>query len=78
MMGQQQETVASGALRRVVVVLVVAALMAAMVSAMAAPAFAKATVTPCSEVEPVFKGNIVTGGNGATRFNCHAPGGPGR
>jgi hypothetical protein len=35
-------------------------------------------LTPSSEIEPGLKGNVVTGGNGAPRFNCHAPGGPRR
>ncbi len=39
-MGQQQETVAGNALRRMILVLSVAALMAVMMVAMAAPAFA--------------------------------------
>jgi hypothetical protein len=77
---RQQEIAAGSALvRRIVVVLAVAALMAAMMAAMAAPAFARAaSVSPCSELKAGFKGNVVTGGNGATRFNCHAPGGPRR
>jgi hypothetical protein len=80
-MGRQQQTVVVGSalVRRIVVVLAVAALMAAMMAAMAAPAFARAaSVSPCSELEAGFKGNVVTGGNGETRFNCHAPGLPGR
>ena len=42
MMGQhQQETVASGALRRVIVVLAIAAVLVSIVMVSAAPAFAK-------------------------------------
>ena len=45
-MGQQLEIVAgSSALRRIILVLSVAALMAVMLVAMAAPAFAKPSVT---------------------------------
>ena len=39
-MGQQQETMAGSALRRIILVLAVAAVMAALVAVMAAPAFA--------------------------------------
>jgi hypothetical protein len=41
MMGQQQETVAGSALRRMIMTLAVALVMAAMVLATTAPAFAK-------------------------------------
>jgi Tfp pilus assembly protein FimT len=49
-MGQQQQTVAGSALRRMLLVLAVAALMAALVAVMATPAFAKLTTERCLEL----------------------------
>jgi hypothetical protein len=56
-MGQhQQEIVAGGALKRILLVLSVAALMAIMMVAMAAPAFAENTRSPGEKGQPRASG----------------------